>query len=73
MIELPHEYLNAIFAAVIIVANVRRSSSRLGGSPDAFDKSEGQAATKCDQHQCESAWNKDPVFGVIGIQSGPRG
>ena len=20
-----------------------------------------------------SAWNKDPVFGVIGIQSGPRG
>jgi len=23
--------------------------------------------------QCVSAWNKDPVFGVIGIQSGPRG
>ena len=22
---------------------------------------------------CKSAWNKDPVFGVIGIQSGPRG
>ena len=22
---------------------------------------------------CESPWNKDPVFGVIGIQSGPRG
>ena len=22
---------------------------------------------------CNSAWNKDPVFGVIGIQSGPRG
>src|SRR5229473_5595009 len=22
--------------------------------------------------QCVSAWNKDPVFGVIGIQSGPR-
>jgi uncharacterized protein len=22
---------------------------------------------------CESAWNKDPVFGVIGIQSEPRG
>jgi hypothetical protein len=20
---------------------------------------------------CESAWNKDPVFGVIGVQSGP--
>ena len=24
-------------------------------------------------HKCESAWNKDPVFGVIGIQSGPPG
>ncbi len=22
---------------------------------------------------CESAWNKDPVFGVIGVQSGPPG
>jgi hypothetical protein len=22
---------------------------------------------------CESAWNKDPVFGVIGIQSELRG
>lgn len=21
---------------------------------------------------CEQAWNKDPVFGVIGVQSGPR-
>jgi len=20
---------------------------------------------------CVSAWNKDPVFGVIGVQSGP--
>ena len=26
----------------------------------------------CD-NVCVSAWNKDPVFGVIGIQSGPRG
>ena len=25
------------------------------------------------QATCVSAWNKDPVFGVIGIQSGPRG
>ena len=24
------------------------------------------------EKECESAWNKDPVFGVIGIQSGPR-
>jgi hypothetical protein len=25
------------------------------------------------KNECDSAWNKDPVFGVIGIQSGPRG
>src|SRR5690349_13249326 len=25
------------------------------------------------RNDCESAWNKDPVFGVIGIQSGPPG
>jgi hypothetical protein len=25
------------------------------------------------RRRCESAWNKDPVFGVIGIQSGPPG
>jgi hypothetical protein len=24
------------------------------------------------EHDCVSAWNKDPVFGVIGIQSGAR-
>ena len=24
------------------------------------------------ENGCVSAWNKDPVFGVIGIQSGPR-
>jgi hypothetical protein len=23
-------------------------------------------------YDCESAWNKDPVIGVIGIQEGPR-
>jgi hypothetical protein len=33
MIELPHEFLNAIFAAVIIVANVRRSRNWLRGRP----------------------------------------
>ena len=24
-----------------------------------------------DKLGCESAWNKDPVFGVIGIETGP--
>ena len=32
-----------------------------------------EAALKSEAPLCESAWNKDPVFGVIGIQSGPRG
>jgi hypothetical protein len=39
MIELPHQFLNAIFAAVIVVANVRRSRNRLRGSPDAHERS----------------------------------
>jgi len=36
-----------------------------------------QAGRDLDVHEnvlrqwCVSAWNKDPVFGVIGIQSGP--
>ena len=34
-----------------------------------------QAATPSNEKAsiCDSAWNKDPVFGVTGIQSGPRG
>jgi hypothetical protein len=34
----------------------------------------GTSAADLAQSQlaCESAWNKDPAFGVIGIQSGPR-
>jgi hypothetical protein len=31
------------------------------------------ANTPITMADCVSAWNKDPVFGVIGIQSGPRG
>ena len=31
------------------------------------------AAQGLTSYDCEQAWNKDPVFGVIGIQSGPRG
>jgi hypothetical protein len=32
-----------------------------------------QCRAGLDYHvECVSAWNKDPVFGVIGIQSGPR-
>jgi hypothetical protein len=38
-IELPHEFLNATFAAVIIVANVRRLRNWLRGSPDVHERS----------------------------------
>ncbi|WP_461319535.1 DUF1127 domain-containing protein [Bradyrhizobium barranii] len=39
------------------------------------DRRELARWTEPDLHDigvCVSAWNKDPVFGVIGIQSGPR-
>jgi hypothetical protein len=36
-----------------------------------FHPRNSPSATKTDF--CETAWNKDPVFGVIGIQSGPPG
>jgi hypothetical protein len=32
-----------------------------------------QIASAISNLGCESAWNKDPVFGVIGVQSGPPG
>jgi hypothetical protein len=37
MIELPHEFLNAVFGAVI--ANVRRLRNRLRGRPDVRERS----------------------------------
>jgi hypothetical protein len=39
MIKLPHEFVNTIFAAAIIVANVRRSRNWLRGSPDLHERS----------------------------------
>src|ERR1700730_16375490 len=43
-------------------------------TPDRSDQPFGKAILPgrgwCDR--CVSAWNKDPLFGVIGIQSGPR-
>jgi hypothetical protein len=40
------------------------------GAPDAFTRRPLFAQSG---RSCESAWNKDPVFGVIGIQSELRG
>ncbi len=28
-------------------------------------------ADVCRKHGCGSAWNRDPVSGVIGVQTGP--
>ena len=44
----------------------------VSNSPPEFDANEAVlAAVELDNaHECDSAWNKDPVFGVIGIQSG---
>ena len=41
--------------------------------PAPWDIGQPQPAIVRLASECESAWNKDPVFGVIGIQSGPRG
>ena len=39
---------------------------------DAYRCPAGEKLTYHYTNECVSAWNKDPVFGVIGIQSGPR-
>jgi hypothetical protein len=41
--------------------------------PNGVTKSTASRGFDHDNAERESAWNKDPVFGVIGIQSGPRG
>ncbi len=58
-----------------IIAFVERVTKQ--GSPDFVPVDERIGVPKrhvrVDTRRCVSAWNKDPVFGVIGIQSGPRG
>ncbi|MFK4534937.1 hypothetical protein ABIA00_003120 [Bradyrhizobium ottawaense] len=39
---------------------------------DGYDVGVEDASAMLREKECVSAWNKDPVFGVIGIQSGPR-
>src|SRR5947207_14231836 len=50
--------------SALVVSRLPRAAYEC--APAASDRSPGSGA-------CESAWNKDPVFGVIGIQSGPPG
>ena len=45
------------------VSAVKKAVKKVGNSRKRVEKRLGR---------CVSAWNKDPVFGVIGIQSGPR-
>lgn len=49
------------------------SASNLASLIDAWIVAHRPAEKTDVDTRCESAWNKDPVFGVIGIQSGPRG
>ena len=39
----------------------------------AVGQERADAQRAAEEHACVSAWNKDPVSGVIGIQSGPPG
>jgi len=63
-----------LFTATIEQMSARDSSNTHEVIGELFramnTKIENRASAKI---PCVSAWNKDPVFGVIGIQSGPRG
>ena len=59
------------------IAGADRRSLPLAGSVGGRDRGrcvplyEAKMLHQFDHRWCKSAWNKDPVFGVIGIQSGP--
>jgi hypothetical protein len=42
----------------------------LRAEENVFDPQDITAMSTALDHICEPAWNKDPGFGVIGIQSG---
>jgi hypothetical protein len=61
-----------------MVANYRTTWRRAGTCPTRHRRGAAAArAAGAARHRqgrvCKSAWNMDPVFGVIGIQSDPRG
>src|ERR1700722_19959475 len=54
--------------------NIRSTNSRCSSKAkmSALSKVEMSVSAPFWEFGCVSAWNKDPLFGVIGIQSGPR-
>jgi tripartite-type tricarboxylate transporter receptor subunit TctC len=67
--------LNDAVVQALAHPSVRQRLGDLGHEifPREQQTPEGAAAFQKAEIECVSAWNKDPVFGVIGIQSGPRG
>ena len=55
-----------------MVLKVKSQNTRMGDLYAVIARGKNKGL-KLYPHRCESAWNKDPVFGVIGIQTGPRG
>ncbi len=59
----------------LLKAEIRRELDRIALATTQLAAVERarDALIRTEAEECHSAWNKDPVFGVIGIQSGPRG
>ena len=49
----------------------RNIENELGYALEWEEMPDGQESRISYYLDCVSAWNKDPVFGVIGVQSGP--
>jgi hypothetical protein len=58
---------------VVITTKAPFSFSNSHSTAEGLVASLDKSLLSTDVRNCEPAWNKDPVFGVIGIQSGPPG
>ena len=72
----PHDVAEAV-AKLVAQSKRSRAARTVVGAAFGSDKANEDVAPVqakvVEALGCHSAWNKDPVFGVIGIQSGPRG